>query len=324
MPTSYAHLCNRDEAPSEYERLKKSGLLNQSLKPMPVGDKIAIPVLEGDLEFDFQEVEKHNPHNQLAEILPHPPRRWEKLGDMVIFPQGTDTTNWPIEKVTEILRANKIGIQNEIDPGVTRKSQLELVHGEDGWVVHRENYVEYEFDATEVMFSSGNVTERRRMSEIQAEGETIVDAFCGIGYYTLQLLVHGKAKQVHACEINPHSIIALEKGLARNGVSERCTIHAGDNRVSMKELRGVADRVILGLIPSSMNSWASAIRCLKDSGGIIHVHMNVHEDEIDNWSKKTTEWFSTASGKNVIALHLEVVKKYSPHIMHVVLDLEFD
>lgn len=323
MPNSYAHLCERDEAQSEYERLKNENLVNPDLKPMPVGDKIAIPVTEGEIELDFPEIEKHTPFELLKKILPNPPKRWEKLGDMVVFPQGTDTSEWPLKKVAEILQSNRIGIQNEIESDITRKSQLDLVYGNDGWVVHRENFIEYEFDATEIMFSSGNVTERKRMGDMKTDGEVIVDAFCGIGYYTLQILVHGKPKHVHACEINPESIIALEKGLKRNNVRDKCTIYPGDNRVSMRDLKGVADRVILGLIPSSMNSWASAIRCLKDSGGIIHVHMNVHKDEIDEWSKKTTEWFSTASGKNVVALHLEVVKKYSPHIMHVVLDLKF-
>ena len=322
MPTSFAHLCDRDEASSEYDRLKESGLLNLDLKPMPYGDKIAIPVLQGEMEIEFEEVQRSNPHDMLSTILANPPKRWEKLGDMVIFPQGTDTTNWSMEEVAKILQANRIGIQNEIDSGPTRKSQLELVHGGDGWVVHRENFVEYEFDATEVMFSSGNVTERRRMGNIKTEGEIIVDAYCGIGYYTLQMLVRGNAEHVHACEMNPHSIIALEKGLARNGVTEKCTIHPGDNRISMRNLQGIADRVILGLIPSSMNSWGNAIRCLKDTGGIIHVHMNVHEDEVQEWVHKTTEWFATASGKEVAASHLEVVKKYSPHIIHVVLDLE--
>ena len=62
MALSFAYLCSRDEASSEYERLKKDGLLNLDLKPMPYGDFIAIPVLKGELELDFQEVERHNPH----------------------------------------------------------------------------------------------------------------------------------------------------------------------------------------------------------------------------------------------------------------------
>ena len=40
--------------------------------------------------------------------------------------------------------------------------------------------------------------------------------------------------------------------------------------------KGVADRVLLGLIPSSEDSWNVACRCLRpDKGGWIHVHGNV-------------------------------------------------
>ena len=324
MPTSYAYLCSRGDASKEYDRLKHEGLLNRDLKPMPHGELIAIPVTSGDLELDFQSVARHNPHDALKMILTEPPKKWERLGDLVIFQQGTDTSGWPLVKVAEALNCSRVAIQNEIDSGIERKSQLDLVHGDDGWVIHRENFVDYEFDATQVMFSSGNVTERRRMGDLQTDGEIIVDAFCGIGYYTLQFLVRGKAEHVHACEINPESIVALKKGLTRNSVSDRCTIYPGDNRQTLKQLQGIADRVILGLIPSSMNAWGLAIRCLKDSGGILHIHMNVHENEIEDWAEKTAEWFATASGKSTKIIHVETVKQYCPHIMHVVLDLEIN
>ncbi|MCS5525964.1 MAG: hypothetical protein NZ737_02650, partial [Candidatus Poseidoniaceae archaeon] len=127
---------------------------------------------------------------------------------------------------------------------------------------------------------------------------------------------------VHACEINPDSITALQKGLARNGVSQRCTIHHGDNRDTLQNLCGIADRVVLGLIPSSQASWASAIKCLKPTGGIIHVHMNVEENEIEEWIEKTLDWFSTVSGKTATASCFEKVKWYCPHIRHVVLDIQ--
>lgn len=324
MASSYAFICNRDVASEEYERLKRDGKLNPNLKPMPHGDKIAIPVNKGDILLDFEEVEKNNPHDLLAKIISNPPKKWEILGDMVIFQEGTDTTGWPMEEVAAALKVNRVAIQSEIDPGIERKSKLQLIHGDDGWVEHRENFVDYIFDATAVMFSSGNVTERRRMGEQDSKDEIIVDAYCGIGYYTLQFLVRGGVKQVHACEINPDSIAALKKGLERNGVSDKCLIYEGDNRQTMKRLKGIADRVILGLIPSSMNTWGLAINCLKESGGIIHIHMNVHQDEIDEWVSKTTEWFATVSGKNVTPIHVEIVKKYSPYIQHIVLDLRLD
>lgn len=42
------------------------------------------------------------------------------------------------------------------------------------------------------------------------------------------------------------------------------------------QLRGVADRVNLGLIPSSEDAWPVACQVLKPSGGILHVHGNVN------------------------------------------------
>lgn len=51
----------------------------------------------------------------------------------------------------------------------------------------------------------------------------------GIGYFTLPYLVHAKAAHVHACEWNPYAVKALQRNLQINGVSDRCTIHQGDN-----------------------------------------------------------------------------------------------
>ena len=322
MPNSPAHLCSREEAVEVFAKLKLDGKLNPDLKPMPYEQFIAFPVWEAELILEFETVVRSDPHLRLGSILDEPPKKWEILGDLVIFPEGTNVTGWPLAEVAEALGCKRVAIQAEIDSGQMRKSRMELVHGEDGWVIHRENFIDYEFDATKVMFSSGNVTERRRMGEIDCKDEIIVDAFAGIGYYTLPFLVRGKAGHVHVCEMNPDSIAALEKGLARNGVTNRCTIHPGDNRQTLPKLRGIADRVNLGLIPSSMSAWASAIRCLKPSGGMIHVHMNVHEDEIEDWCEKTVEWFATGSGKHATATHLEKVKWYCPHIRHVVLDIK--
>ena len=54
--------------------------------------------------------------------------------------------------------------------------------------------------------------------------------FAGIGYFTLPYLVHAGAGHVHACEWNPDAVEALTRNLQLNGVADRCTVHAGDNR----------------------------------------------------------------------------------------------
>ena len=45
-----------------------------------------------------------------------------------------------------------------------------------------------------------------------------------------------------------------------------------------------ADRVLLGLIPSSEESWPLAVAVLKEVGGVMHVHGNVAEDKVLPWA----------------------------------------
>jgi len=70
----------------------------------------------------------------------------------------------------------------------TRDSQALLLLGGSGWVQHKEGGVAYSLDVTKCMFSSGNTTERQRMAKLQCCGETVVDLYAGIGYYTLPFL----------------------------------------------------------------------------------------------------------------------------------------
>lgn len=272
---------------------------------------------------------KSDPHESLRLILgENAPKKWEKLGDLVLFPRGSVLPNGEslLKKIAEVLRVKRLGIQGEIDSGMMRKSTAELILGKDGWVEHRENGIIFGFDATKVMFSSGNVSERMRISGIDMEGEIVVDAYSGIGYYTLPILVHSKAKHVYSCEINPDSITALKWNLEKNQVADRCTIMEGDNAARMKELKGLADRVHLGLIPSSELSWKNSINCLKESGGVIHVHMNHNSKkiELDKWVEELAENFREISGKQCTVDKVTKVKWYAPHIRHVVVDIRVD
>ncbi|KAM6381291.1 tRNA wybutosine-synthesizing protein 2 homolog isoform 1-T1 [Pluvialis apricaria] len=132
----------------------------------------------------------------------------------------------------------------------------------------------YTFDVTKCMFSAGNITEKLRVASLPCSGEVLVDLYAGIGYFTLPYLVHAAAAFAHACEWNGHAVEALRRNLALNGVQDRCRVHHGDSR--QLELRDVADRVNLGLIPSSEEGWPVACRVLKKgTGGVLHIHHNV-------------------------------------------------
>ena len=100
-----------------------------------------------------------------------------------------------------------------------------------------------------------------------------------------------------------------------------------------------ADRINLGLIPTSEESWPIACKALKSSsGGYMHIHGNVDlnnnptndkiKQEWIDWSNyaktkinfllnetKNTNWITNVD-------HIEYVKSYGPRVDHIVLDLK--
>ena len=86
--------------------------------------------------------------------------------------------------ICDSLNVNRLGRQQPISDDIMRTSQVELLLGQEGWVELLDHGVHFGFDATKVMYSSGNVTERHRRGNIDMEGEIVIDAFAGIGYYS--------------------------------------------------------------------------------------------------------------------------------------------
>jgi len=258
------------------------------------------------------------------------------LGELVLVPEGSFTGHgWDDVRqhdraealwadVAEALGGRSLAVQAPIADDDFRSPQLTLLHGSSR-VEFTAHGIAYRFDAARVMWSSGNVTERRRIGQLDLTGETVVDAYAGVGYYTLPMLVHGGAAHVHACEWNPASVEGLRASSALNGVDGRLTVHHGDNAETMAGLTGQADRVHLGLLPSSESAWQAAVRCLRDSGGWLHVHMNVEEERIEGWVERTVDQLNDLAAKNgrpfrFTAQHLERVKWFAPRVRHVVLD----
>ena len=274
-------------------------------------------------------------------LIPQLPHKWERLGDLIILSeQSFETPEWKKllnrcsksqleslwKNVTEALSGGRLGRQHPIAKDTFRSSQTELLLGDNGWVEFLDHGVRFGFDATKVMFSSGNITERRRIGNISMNEEVVVDAYAGVGYYTLHMAHRSKAMHVHAFEMNPHSIEGLQWAIEANNLKEKITVHQGDNHLLLPSVYGQADRCHLGLLPSSEPVWEHAIQCLKPSGGWLHIHMNVQEKDIESWRNETLgklrilaevherKWF-------IESQNLEKVKWFSPRVRHVVLDV---
>ena len=351
---------------SRFRPMREATQLALPLKG-PLNDDIA--ALFSALPFSTELATRHfessepsnNPHAQLhrtiktwldtnaddeekTALLTQLPRKWERLGDAMVLPeQAFQTPQWTHllsrcsqqqiemlwQNVAQALSANRLGRQHAVASDMFRTSQTELLYGDNGWVEFLDHGVRFGFDFTRVMFSSGNNTERRRIGAISMKGEVVVDAFAGIGYYTLHMAKRSQAEHIHAFEMNPDAIEGLQWGIRANDVEQRVTVHSGDNQRNLPLLYGKADRCHLGLLPSSEAVWEHAVRCLKAHGGWLHIHMNVRENEIDTWQASTVDTLKHIAAEhgrtwNFSSTHLERVKWYSPRVRHVVLDVHFE
>lgn len=286
-------------------------------------------------------------HYLSPEVIKAIPNKYEFIGDVLLVPRDSFLDEewtlfadkmWAFVCHSSSPTFTRVARKAFIDASEKRQSHVKLLYIDKkalvskchtkapGWVEIRENGIIYGWDLTRVMFSSGNVTEKARMAKIGCCGETIVDLFCGIGYYVLPFLVHGGAAFVHACEWNPDSVAALRNNLERNHVADRCKVYFGDNRESASLIGAVADRVNLGLLPTSEKAWPLAVQVLKVNGGWLHVHGNVAVEDRKIWEQHVLDSLRALAeqyGKHwtISCMNVERVKSYAPKVYHLVADI---
>jgi len=281
------------------------------------------------------------------ELLNDLPKKWKICEDLLILPATCfQSPHWLKaskegynlwKSIAEVFRVKRVAIEHRVKSDDFRSPNLMLLYGDDPVVVINNNGIKYSYNITKCMFSWGNITEKLRLAEFDCSNEIVVDLFAGIGYFTLVYLVHAKAIKVYACEWNPASCEALANNLKLNKCENRCEILQGDNREVCPV--NVADRINLGLIPTSEMSWETAVNALKiKTGGYLHIHANV--DVKKDSEKKLIpkpdwqEWALYARGEverlfkkrtndewSIRIENIEYVKSYGPRVDHLVLDL---
>ena len=202
--------------------------------------------------------------------------------------------------------------------GEYRQPSVAILAGNGTVTTHKENDILYRMDAAKIMFSKGNLNERKRIISQVQEGETVIDMFAGIGYFSLGLAKFSNAKEIIAIEKNPDAYNYFVENISLNKLTNISAMQ-GDCTIAAPALKGMADRIIMGYLPDTEKFLPYALLMAKN-GCTIHYHNTYNTKEL--WKKPLGEINLVAKKFHFshTILTKKKVKSYAPNVWHVVVD----
>ncbi len=251
------------------------------------------------------------------------PSSYQRIGDIVILNLKEELRKY--DKLIGLFLLNKIPNTRTVCRRTgfitteTRKPQVKVIAGDKNTeTIHKEHGILYKLDANEIMFAKGNLNERNRITRLVTKDEIVVDMFAGIGYFSIPIAKLSNPKKVFSIEINPVAHRYLRENIKLNKVEDKVIPILGDCVVEIPKLGRIADRVLMGLLPSCKVYLIDAMKVVKFDG-IIHYHGTAKKE---GW-KELFEDVGTAAeieGFKVELIKKVRVKSYAPKIYHWVLD----
>ncbi|MCE8422404.1 MAG: class I SAM-dependent methyltransferase family protein, partial [Candidatus Methanoperedens sp.] len=212
-----AVLVRKENAQIVKQRLFLEGALDKTRKILEKENCLEMPVSDSfhanDLAMITQDKpEFYFPKKTLADFIDMTekekrllPCGWQILGDIIIVSLNPELKNRKAEIGEALLCLYPGCITVLLDCGIygkMRQPAREIIAGSKTETIHRENGCLFKLDAMQLMYSRGNLFEKKRMSKF-GKDETVIDMFAGIGYFSIPMAVHSKPGRIISIEINP-------------------------------------------------------------------------------------------------------------------------
>lgn len=241
--------------------------------------------------------------------------KYKKIGDILVLDNNYDGNDFE-----ELSQRHNVKTIMKIDhiQGTKREPVYKILYGDETVTINKENGCLFKLDLSKVMWSKGNNNERLRIAKLVGDGETVIDMFAGIGYFSIPIGIHANAKEVIAIEINPNSYHFLCENIELNKL-DNITPVLGDCKEVTPKFK--ADRIIMGYVKTTHHYLNVAIDSLNE-GGILHYHETVPEKLMK--TRPLERIISEANGREVELLKINKIKKYAPGVEHVVVDVRID
>ena len=244
------------------------------------------------------------------------PRAYELVGDIALIniPEILISNKYQIAKAYGDVLGVKSVMEKKGISGEFREPGHTLLYGTDTVTVHKENGIRYKLDLEMLMFSAGNINERIRMSRLEDVG-LVVDMFAGIGYFSLPIAKY-TGSRVMAIEKNPASYAYLVQNIRMNRLEGNLDALNIDCRDYVGE---GARRIIMGYVRTT-DEYLQKAFSIADDGCIFHYHQTVPIKDYKGEMMREIKAQASMGGVEVEFIEGRMVKKYSPGIVHAVMD----
>ncbi len=330
----------REHAERARRWLLREGLIDRDRRIVQKGGKVEIPVLRApsSLPVPFSLLEQQKPSyappklsfeqlkrelrsrvGEKAELLRG---GWELIGDVLIINLPGEL--YPLRReIGEFLlgfhpRARSVVARRGIGEEL-RYPQAEVIAGDrNTTTLHREHGCVFRLDPCRVMFSAGNIEERRRMAQLPCKGEVVLDMFAGVGQLSIPLAKHARPKEVLAIEKRPETYEFLEENIRLNRLQGIMRARRGDCLEVAP--RDYANRIIMGYFFSPERFLPKALEALRGGEGVLHYHTLVAKEALEKEGEALLERI-TELGYRAAIEYRRLVKSYAPRRWHAVYDV---
>jgi len=330
----------REHAERARRHLLRLGLFDRERRIVQKGGRVEIPVLKAPpampVPFELVEQEKPSfaPPKLSFEQLKKELRRrigekaellrggWELIGDVLIINLPPEL--YPLRhEIGEFLlsfhpRARSVVVRRSIREEL-RYPEAEVIAGDrNTTTLHREHGCVFKLDPCKVMFSAGNMEERRRMAQLPARGEVVLDMFAGVGQLSIPLAKHASPRKVLAIEKRPETYEFLKENIRLNRLEHVMEAKLGDSLHLAPE--NFANRVLMGYFFSPERFLPKALAALKGGEGVIHYHTLVAKEALDREGEALVKRIAELGYRARIE-YRRIVKSYAPKRWHAVYDV---
>ena len=332
--TDLAVVVPKPETGDAIERLRDAGAYDDTrrVRERDAG-AVEVPVVAPPDAFEGEIIEQDDPEPRVAGLddllaerglseteIAAAPNSWAVIGDVVLVRFGDCPRREAVaEALLDLQNAETVLDRRGID-GEHREPDVEVVAGSgETETIHTEHGTTYALDLAEVMFSPGNKRERVRMGEVVESGERVLDAFAGVGYFTLPMARAGA--HVTAIERNQTAFRYLLENAPLNGVGDRVRPIRADMRDAIDafaESGETFDRVVMGYYDAA--EYLDPALSVLAPGGVLHMHAAVPEAELPDRPVERLREAAGERGLTVAVLDQRRVKTHSEGVSHVVVD----